>query len=76
MKNKEVVEEYLFWKYKDWPLTNKDNFIHGLKTFRNQINLGELYNKIVNYQIEKYGNTIRFGFDRISKKKVKKIGKV
>lgn len=72
----DITFNYLFYMYKDKPITNKDNFVHTLKGFNKQIDLRALYTKIVNYQIEKYGNTIRFGFDRIPKKKVKKIGRV
>lgn len=76
MDNKEIVEEYLFEVYKDKAITNKDLFIHGLKNFRKQIDLRELYTRIVNYQIDTYGNTLRIGFDRIPKKKKSKIGKI
>lgn len=50
--------EILFAKYKDTPVKNKKKFKAELKEFENEADLGALWTRIQNYQIEKYGEPI------------------
>ena len=50
--------EILFAKYKDTPVKNKKKFQLALKEFANEIDVGDLWTRIQNYQIDKYGEPI------------------
>lgn len=50
--------EILFAKYKDTPVRTRKKFESALKEFANEVNLGDLWTRIQNYQIDKYGEPI------------------
>lgn len=47
--------EILFARYKDTPVKRKKQFQTKLKEFAEEVDLGELWVRITNYQIDKYG---------------------
>ena len=49
------VEELLFHQYKDQPLTSAKKFKNDITKNFEYVNCSDLYRRIVNYQIEKYG---------------------
>ena len=55
-------EEYLFTKYKDAQLKSSAEFRSKLSKSRikdyEDVDIGQLYKRIVNYQIKKYGNSL------------------
>lgn len=57
MSNKIFKEEYLFTQYKDKAIKNATQFKGEIRKKYGvlEVDLTELYRKIVNYQIKKYG---------------------
>ena len=55
------VEEFLFQVYKDKPVYGAKRFKKECKELYNYKASSELYARIVNYQIEKYGEMIALG---------------
>lgn len=50
--------DILFALYKDKPTDGSRKFQRNLKKYKEEVNLNNLYVKIVNYQIDKYGTTL------------------
>lgn len=57
MSLKSFEEEYLFTKYKNKCISSAAKFKGEVKDYKN-IDVGELYRRIINYQIKKYGNAL------------------
>lgn len=53
-----MKDEIVFAMYKDKAIGRKDIFRNQVRMFNTQINVDELFLKIVNYQIEKYGTQL------------------
>lgn len=51
-------EDILFALYKDKSHSSKEDFLKDLKQYKNEVDLRNLYIRIVNYQIDKYGCTL------------------
>lgn len=51
-----TVEDYIFEQYKDTILGNREIF-EG-KVSKYNIDSGEMYKKIINYQVDKYGGML------------------
>lgn len=57
MSLKNFKEEYLFAKYKDKCIYSAAKFKGEIKDYKN-INASDLYVRIINYQIKKYGRPL------------------
>ena len=55
-----MKENILFVLYKDKPLDNKKTFKQKLKKYAKEINIDNLFIKINNYQIDKYGSALNY----------------
>lgn len=53
-----MKDEIVLAIFKDKAIGRKDIFRNQVKMFNNQINVDELFLRIVNYQIEKYGTQL------------------
>lgn len=51
-------EDILFALYKDKSINGSESFYKEMKQYKNEVNLRNLYTRIVNYQIDKYGTTL------------------
>lgn len=51
-------DDILFALYKDKATNGSEDFQKQLKKYKNEVNLRNLYTRIVNYQIDKYGKTL------------------
>ena len=54
MSNKSFKEEYLFNKYKDEHFNNSGDFKKRIREYK-EVDASELYKRIINYQVKKYG---------------------
>lgn len=70
-----MKDEIIFALYKDKPIGNKKLFNKQCEKYAKQININEMYRKIVNYQIDTYGNTLN-NFDPTWFEKNKLLGKI
>lgn len=57
----EFKEEYIFEIYKDKYLGGSKNFIKEIKDNFNLTVTDDLYKKIINYQVKKYGRQLDYG---------------
>lgn len=53
-----MKDKIIFALYKDKPIKNRHKFMIEIEKYKNEINARELYTKIVNYQIDKYGGVL------------------
>lgn len=58
--------DIVFTKFKDSPTNGKDSFKKSVKKYIHEINVDEVYRRIVNYQIEKYGRTLDDRYDSLN----------
>lgn len=58
MSKVEFVENYLFEKYKDKPIYSCKRFKEQIKEYEN-VDKYKIYRMILNYQIKKYGITLK-----------------
>lgn len=61
-----MKDDIVFSLYKDTPLNSKNDFIELVKPFKNQINVNDVYLRIVNYQVEKYGSGLYDKYDLLN----------
>lgn len=64
-------EKMIFGLYKDKPVISAKNFKSKIKT--EGVNAYKIYTNIINYQIEKYGNSLRETVERLSWETKKKL---
>lgn len=68
MTAKEFEENYVFEKYKDTTLKGSGYFRKEVEKYKN-INVSDVYAKIINYQIKTYGETLSENRDVFQDKK-------
>ena len=56
--NNEFIERFIFEQEKDLPIKNKESFYKKLKDRYNLDEMRDLYIKIINYQIDTYGESL------------------
>lgn len=56
--NYEFIERFIFEKEKDTPFTNKETFYRIIKEKYKVAGTRDLYIKIINYQIDTYGESL------------------
>lgn len=53
---KEMIEKYLFYKFRNVPIKNKNDFRFKIKNY--DVDADSLYLKINKYQVRKFGTSI------------------
>lgn len=66
MIKKIFIEKLLYLKYKDRAFSNKNDFKQKLSKYN--IDLDNLYIKIINYQVKKYGRSLHYRYVKKGKK--------
>ena len=58
-----MKDDIVFALYKDTAIGNKNEFREKIKKYIKDVNVGALFVKITNYQIDKYGKVLRNKID-------------
>lgn len=61
-----MKDDIVFALFKDKPTNGKDLFKKSVKKYIHEINVNEVYRRIINYQIKKYGYTLDDRYDSLN----------
>ncbi len=67
------AEELIFELYKDKVIKNRKSFIKEMQSKFRDVNVSELYVRIVNYQINSYGEMLKNYVEWINKEELRRI---